>query len=76
MTDTDRAEYLHLINLWNCTEPMTKEQTERLAELDAQAIAREKEYRYQEALGLNRTPERAAAEVAAWEKSLTETQTP
>ena len=39
-------------------------------------IAREKAYRLAEALGLGRTPERAAAEVAEWEKSLTETQTP
>ena len=39
-------------------------------------IAREKEYRYLEALALDRTPERAAAEVEAWEKSLTETQAP
>ena len=39
-------------------------------------IAREKAYRYDEALSLNRTPERAAAEVAAWEKSLTDPITP
>ena len=39
-------------------------------------VKREKEYRYEEALSLGRTPERAAAEVEAWEKSLTETQTP
>ena len=36
-------------------------------------IAREKAYRYDEAIALNRTPERAAAEVADWEKSLTQT---
>ena len=41
-----------------------------------EAIDREKEYRYLEALSLDRTPERAAAEVSEWEKSLTETQTP
>ena len=35
-------------------------------------IAREKAYRYDEALALGRTPERAAAEVESWEKSLTE----
>ena len=39
-------------------------------------IAREKAYRYDEAIALDRTPERAAAEVAEWEKSLTEPITP
>ena len=38
-------------------------------------IDREKSYRYNEAISLGRTPERAAAEVAEWEKSLTDTQT-
>ena len=39
-------------------------------------IAREKSYRYDEAISLGRTPERAASEAEEWEKSLTETQTP
>ena len=39
-------------------------------------IAREKAYRYDEAIALGRTPERATAEVAEWEKSLTEPITP
>jgi hypothetical protein len=29
-----KAEHAHLINLWNCSEPMTPEQLERLEQLD------------------------------------------
>lgn len=34
MTPEERAEHAHLINLWNCSEPMTPEQLKRLEELD------------------------------------------
>ena len=34
MSAKAKAEHAHLINLWNCTEPMTKEQLERLEQLD------------------------------------------
>lgn len=37
-------------------------------------IAREKSYRYTEAIALGRSPERAQAEVDAWERSLTENE--
>ena len=35
MTESERAEYMNLINLWNCTEPMTPAQIARMEELDA-----------------------------------------
>ncbi len=35
MTESEHAEYMNLINLWNCTEPMTPAQIERMEELDA-----------------------------------------
>ena len=34
MSDDEKAEHTHLINLWNCTEPMTPAQLERMRELD------------------------------------------
>ena len=34
MSDKEKAEHAHLINLWNCTEPMTPAQLERLEQLD------------------------------------------
>jgi len=34
MTPEEKAEHAHLINLWNCSEPMTPEQLERLEQLD------------------------------------------
>ena len=37
MTAADKSEHSHLINLWNCTEPMTPEQLQRMTELDALA---------------------------------------
>ncbi len=30
MTEAETQEYRRLVNLWHCTEPMTKEQTERM----------------------------------------------
>ena len=35
MSASEHAELVHLINLWNCTEPMTPAQIERMEELDA-----------------------------------------
>lgn len=43
MNDADLAEYADLINLWNCTEPMTPAQLARLAELEAMAVEGMKE---------------------------------
>ena len=37
MTAVERKEYNHLINLWNCTEPMTDQMYARLLELDLKA---------------------------------------
>ncbi len=34
MTESERTEYINLINLWNCSEPMTPAQLERMRELD------------------------------------------
>ncbi len=34
MTEAERTEYMNLINLWNCSEPMTPAQLERMRELD------------------------------------------
>ena len=34
MSEAEHTEYLHLINLWNCTEPMTDAQIERMNELE------------------------------------------
>lgn len=37
MTPEEKAEHAHLINLWNCSEPMTEEQVKRMEELDEKA---------------------------------------
>lgn len=37
MTDAEKSEHADLVNMWNCTEPMTAEQKERLMELDVLA---------------------------------------
>ena len=34
MTEAENVEYMNLINLWNCSEPMTPAQLERMRELD------------------------------------------
>jgi len=39
MTPEEKAEHAHLINLWNCSEPMTAEQVKRMEELDEKAKA-------------------------------------
>ncbi len=39
MTDAEIQEYRRLVNLWHCTEPMTKEQTERLNYLHGLTIS-------------------------------------
>jgi len=38
MTESEHTEYMNLINLWNCTEPMTKAQLERMSELELLAV--------------------------------------
>lgn len=35
MTESEHAEHMNLIDLWNCTEPMTPAQIARMEELDA-----------------------------------------
>ena len=34
MTESEHAEYMNLINLWNCSEPMTAAQLARMDELE------------------------------------------
>ncbi len=34
MTEAERTEYMNLINLWNCSEPMTAAQLARMDELE------------------------------------------
>ncbi len=34
MSESEHAEYMNLINLWNCTEPMTAAQLDRMRELE------------------------------------------
>jgi len=35
MSASEHAELVHLMNIWNCTEPMTPAQIARMEELDA-----------------------------------------
>ena len=42
MSEADHTEYMNLINLWNCSEPMTPAQLERMRELDELAAAQNK----------------------------------
>lgn len=35
MTEAEHTEYMNLMNLWNCSEPMTAAQIARMEELDA-----------------------------------------
>jgi len=34
MTESENTEYMNLMNLWNCTEPMTAAQLDRMRELE------------------------------------------
>jgi len=34
MTEAEHTEYMNLINLWNCSEPMTAAQLARMDELE------------------------------------------
>jgi len=34
MTEAEHTEYMNLINLWNCSEPMTAAQLTRMDELE------------------------------------------
>lgn len=38
MTGAEAKEYRKLVNLWHCTEPMTKEQVERMDYLHALTV--------------------------------------
>lgn len=42
MTKEEKAEYENLINLWNCSEPMTVNQVARYQKLDALACKKHK----------------------------------